>query len=146
MKISKERKLFLSVAFATSIISIIGFDVYARIVIGLETLIHAVNESLYYSGIEIVGTIWLIAPFIIIGLISASAARKDRIIRGWSFFILPIMGLYLKGHIDEAHLLEQKKWTASIFAVTFLPLMSIPILFVLGIALIIFKAVDKRNS
>ncbi|HWR57801.1 MAG TPA: hypothetical protein VN328_02840 [Thermodesulfovibrionales bacterium] len=149
MKTTREQKIFVPAALAASILSITGFNVYARMKIGAETFDHALSESLYYSGIQMVGTIWLIAPFVVIGLISSVASKKERLLRGWCFFfcgVVPLMAVYLRGYLNEALLLEQKKWTASIFAVAFLPFMGAPILIALGIALIAFKAADKMNS
>jgi hypothetical protein len=149
MKISREHKLFLSSAIAASVISIIGFDIFARISIRSEKLITALGESLYFNGIQIVGTLMLIAPFLVLGGMAVVASKNGGLRRGWCFFIcgvLPLMGLYLRGILAANHFLEQEKWTASSLSIGLLPFKSIPILFIgLGIGWAVSRLVEKKS-
>jgi hypothetical protein len=120
---------FFVLALIAAVISIIGFDVFARMQLRFEPFQHAINKSLYYSRLQIIGTIMLIAPFIAVGLYAAVTAKKGNSERAWYLLaggLIPLIALYLNGYLDASECIMQKKWTASALAVGLLPFQSVP--------------------
>src|SRR5262245_44040995 len=91
-----------------------GADVFARMDIGNESLGKAASESFYYAAIQPVGTLLLLAPFVVVAWLSSRVEQRVSQLPAWIFFALSIGALgwlYFDGYQSAQHALLQRKWT-----------------------------------
>ena len=149
MKVTKEQKLFYSLSLGLFFCSILIFDAVGRITYRNEVFIEAVKETLYYLTVQPIGTLMLFAPYFILGVVSAKAAKKHNLRKGWFLFVCGLISLsyiYYNGYIASSYYMELKKWTAASLSVGMLPFRSI---YILPIGLLIgwgLYEVSKKNK
>lgn len=139
--------LFLGLAVAMFVVAHVGFEVYARLLVGRNGLSEALHETLYYSAIQPIGSMMLLAPFLFLGWMAASLAKKKTMKVGMLLFavgvtILTVM--YFKGHIGAQQAMLAHKWTAAALSVGLLPFQSIPVLFIMLVVYLLMAR--KRNG
>lgn len=129
----QEYKVFLPSSLLAALISIIVFDVVSRITIRAEAFSSALNNTIYYSVTQPIGTIMLLLPFLIVGWVSALASKDGKLWKGWNYFVCGVgvlFYLYFTGQMNASYYIEQKQWTASALSVGLLPFYSIPALII----------------
>ncbi len=127
----QEYKVFLPTSLLAALVSILLFDVVARMMVRAETFSNAINDSVYYSVTQPIGTIMLLFPFLFVGWISAVVSKDAQQWKGWCYFICGVgvlFYLYFAGQMNASYYIEQKQWTASALSVGLLPFYSIPAL------------------
>src|SRR5262245_49648074 len=110
-----------------------GSDVVARTSVGGESIAEAVSRHLYYAATQPLGTAMLLAPFLLLGWMAASAATRQGFDAGLGVFLLGVLLLgftYFSGYQDSQEFSKQRKWTAATLAIGFLPYKSIPLLLI----------------
>ncbi len=146
----QEYKVFISSSLLTALISIMLFDVTARIMIRTQPFTKALNESVYYLVTQPIGTLMLLVPFLIVGWVSAIASRDSKQWKGWSYFICGIgvlFYLYFNGQMNASCYIEQKQWTASALSVGLLPFYSIPALIIaFAISWMSIKVIERWKT
>ena len=128
MKITKEQKLFYGLSISAFFISVVTFSAIGKMTYRNESIFHSIKETLYYLLVQPIGTMMLIAPYIVLGLVSAKAAKNNKIKYGMSYFISGLISLsyiYYNGYLASSYYMSIKKWTASILSVGMLPYESI---------------------
>ncbi len=128
MKITKEQKLFYGLSIALFFVSVIVFDVIGRLTYRNETLFVSIKETLYYLAVQPVGTAMLLAPYLILGLVSVKTSKNKSIKNGMCIFIPGLISLsyiYYEGYLASSYYIELKKWTASSLSVGMLPFQGI---------------------
>lgn len=142
--------LFLAVTLVGYVICDVGFGVYARIKIQNLSIYQSIMEKLYYSAIQPLGTMMMMAPFLFLGGISASFAQKNNISIAFLLFLITfsVLGyMHFLGHMNSEMYMLEKKWTAASLSIGLLPFKSIFVLFVLFMVMQIFiKNTGKDNS
>lgn len=126
--------LFFCLAVGTFAVAHVGFEIFARLWVGRNTAWEAVCETLYYSATQPTGTAMLLAPFVLLGWMAGSLAKKQTLKNGTVLFVAGavVFGLmYFSGHMGAQQAMQSRKWTVAALSVGLLPLQSIPVLFVI---------------
>ena len=129
---AKRYAAFSAAAIVAFVVIVEGLDVFARVRIGDQSLSEASSETLHYSLVEPVGTLFSFLPFAAIAWICASLARVSRsraigiMIACLALFAL----MYYGGYMDSQKYMLQRMWTAATLAVGLIPFKSIPIVLV----------------
>jgi hypothetical protein len=128
---------FLSLGFLVFVVATLGSDVIARTTIGGEDLWKAASQHVYYAGVQAKGTAMLLAPFLLLGCIAASAAERKGFNAGLGVFLLGTLLLgymYFSGYQAAQSFAKKGAWTAGALSVGMLPFKSIlPLLVCLGL-------------
>lgn len=142
--------LFFYLTVGAFVVAHIGFEIFARLWVERNTTWEAVSETLYYSAIQPVGTVMLLAPFVLLGWMAGSLAWKQTFKGGTVLFVAGavVLGLiYFGGHIGAEQAMQNRKWTAAALSIGLLPFQSIPVLFVILVIRLLMgrKRDDKEN-
>lgn len=123
---------FFGVAVVVFVLVVEGFDILARVQIGGETFTKALSETIHYSLVQPVGTLFSFAPFAAIAWICGSLAKVSRVrATGLMAACLILFAfMYYGGHTDSQRFMHQRMWTAAALAVGLIPYKSIPIVLV----------------
>ena len=134
---------FVGLAVLLAIVATLGSDVVARTSIGGQSFAAAAKEHLYYAATQPVGTALLIAPFLLLGWIAASAAKQKGLEAGFAVFLAGaiLLGLmYFSDYQDSRISMKERRWTAATLSIGFLPFKSIPLLLLcLGVRWLIVR-------
>ncbi len=139
--------LFFCLAAGAFVVAHVGFEVFARLWVGRNTALEAVNETLYYSATQPLGTVMLLTPFVLLGWMAGSLAAKRTLKSGMILFVAGaiVLGLmYLRGHLGAEQAMQNHKWTAAALSVGLLPFLSMPVLFVIFVIRLLVG--QKRND
>lgn len=112
-------------------------DVGARVLVAGQTLGQAGAEHVQFAIEAPDATMLLLAPFLILPLISAVLERyADRRSASIHFAVvaLALVGLYAAGHFEAQEALLAEKWTAAALAIGLLPFLAFPILLLAVVA------------
>lgn len=124
---------FFSLAILLFLAATAGSDVVARITVSGEGVGKAVTEHFYYAFVQPVGTVMLLAPFALLGWMSASLAKRQGFERGLVLFLIGALLLgtmFFSAYQDSQKYMSQKMWTASTLSIGLLPFKSAPLLLV----------------
>jgi len=123
---------FFGVAAVTFVLVVEGFDVLARVQISGEPLYQTISETMHYSLVEPIGTLFSFAPFAASAWICGSLARvaRARAIGLMAACLALFALMYYGGHTDSQRFMQQRMWTAATLAVGLIPFKSIPIVLV----------------
>lgn len=117
-------KVYLPLAVLMFLAATTGADLIARTSIAGQPLSAALREHLYYTGVQFVGTMLLLAPFVAVAVACTRAERKARGRSAFLIFAIAMVTLlyfYFQGHQDAQVALLDKKWTAAALSVGLLP-------------------------
>lgn len=141
--------LFAILTLGVFIVSHIGFRILAHAWIGRSSVGEAVREALDSSITQPVATLFLVAPFVLLGWMAASLARERTLKRGLTLFTFGAMVLgllYFSGHIGAEKAMRQQQWTAAALSVGLLPFQSIPIVILLfGVRILMSSKRSDRH-
>lgn len=119
-------KFYLSLALIFFLAATTGADLIARTAIAREPFEAALREHLYYyAGVQIVGTLILLTPFLAVAHLCARMEKKARRRTAVPIFtaaMFTLLYFYFQGHQAAQNALLDEKWTASTLAVGMLPL------------------------
>jgi hypothetical protein len=128
----------------------LGSDIVARTTVGGEDLGKAITEHAYYAVVQPIGTAMLLAPFLLLGWMSASLAKRKGFEEGLGVFLIGTLLLgfmYFSGYQDSQSYMEQRMWTAATLAVGLLPFKSVPpLLICLGFRWLIARKKDEAKT
>jgi hypothetical protein len=119
---------FLSLGFLVFVVATLGSDVIARTTIAGEDLWKAASQHVYYAGVQAKFTAMLLAPFLWLGCIAASAAERKSFNAGLAVFLLGTLLLgyiYFSGYHAAQSFAKQRAWTAAASSIGGLPFKSI---------------------
>jgi hypothetical protein len=122
---------FFGLSLLLFVAATFGSDVLARTSVGGQPIATAAAEHLYYAGIQPIGTAMLLAPFVLLGWIAASAVKRKGFDAGLGIFLLGVLLLgvmYFSGYQDSQGFMKERKWTAATLSIGLLPFKSIPLL------------------
>lgn len=117
-------KLYLPVAVTVFLAATTGADVFASMSIGGQPLAAALREDLYWAGVQVLGTLVLLAPFIAVALVCARVERQARtrsVLLIFAVAMLTLLYFYFEGHQAAERAALQKMWTAATLSVGLLP-------------------------
>jgi len=150
MKITKEQKLFYTLGLVAFLISVVLFDINWRIEYRDESFIFALRDSLYYLAVQPIGTLMLLAPYLVLGWFSSKESKDSDVKKGLCFFVPGLLALsyiYYYGYLGASYFIEHRQWTASALSVGLLPFKSIIALPIgLFIGWLIKNAIYKKRT
>ena len=126
----------LGLSVALFLVASVGFGVIARVTVGEEAFSYAISQHLYYAAVQPVGTLFLFLPFVFLGWMSASLAKRRSLKHGLMLFLfggLLLCFLYFDGYRGAQIAVTQHKWTTAALSEGLLPFLSIPVLVVCGV-------------
>jgi uncharacterized membrane protein YfcA len=143
-------KVYLPVALVVFLAATTGADLVARTSIGGQPFAAALHEHLYWAGVEFVGTIFLLAPFVAVAFVCALVEKQSRTRSALLIFAVAMLALlyfYFHGHQAAERAALQKMWTAATLSVGLLPFfVGVPVvLAVMGAGTLAAKF-DRRMS
>jgi amino acid permease len=143
-------KVYLPLAFVVFLAATTGSDLIARTSIAGEPIAAALREHLYYAGVQIVGTIFLLAPFAAVAWVCSRAEKQARIRSVSAIFAVAMFALlyfYFQGHQDAQHAVLEKKWTAAALSIGLLPFfIGVPVVLASWGAAALAAKFDRRLS
>jgi hypothetical protein len=128
---TKRIFLFCGLGFGFGLSLLIGSDVCSRIMVAHESTSQAFAQCVYYLKIQPIGTVLLLIPYLIVGLVATVFGRNNNLQRGCFILIfnfLFLAALYFYGYFSAQQCLLHKAWTAAALSVGLLPFLSIPII------------------
>ena len=141
---------FLALAAAAFLVATTGSDVFARVTIGDQTLTKAASEHFYWAGVQLVGTLMLIAPFGFLAVIASWVQDRVNTRMAVSLFAIPTLYLiysYFEGYQASQIALLNERWTAATLSIGFLPFAAVPVVLVAWlVGLIVVRLRRKRSS
>jgi hypothetical protein len=117
-------KVYLPVAVAVFLAATAGADLIARTSIGGQPFAAALHEHLYWAGVEFVGTMLLLTPFVAVAFICAFVERQARtrsVLLIFAIAMLTLLYFYFQGHLAAERAALRKMWTAATLSVGLLP-------------------------
>lgn len=137
-------------ALAVGIGATVGSDILARMWIGGETLAAASSEHLHYALGSWVGTIFLLAPFLVVGCVSA-AFQRQKDVRSAGVIstvgLMPLSYFYFQGYQAAQYALAEERWTAAALSIGLLPFaVGIPVVLLVAFAALIALGLKFRMS
>jgi hypothetical protein len=133
---SRLASAFLLVALLGGVISTNGFHIAVSVLISSQPVGSATFESFRLSFEQPVGTVLLLAPHFVVGLIAYRIGRLSGLWLGQAYYAfgwLTLAALYWVGYSSAEHALMEEKWTAAALSIGLLPFQSVPLLLVLSI-------------
>jgi hypothetical protein len=141
---------FFSFAVLLFLVATAGSDVVARTTVGSEGIGKAVSEHIYYAFAQPVGSAMLLAPFLLLGWMSASLAKRKGFTQGLSVFLIGafLLGImFFSAYQDSQNYMNQKMWTAATLSVGLLPIKSaLPLLICLGVWLFLARRKNEAKT
>jgi hypothetical protein len=142
--------LYLMSSLVAFLLGTVASDLVARTSIAGEALGQALSEHWHYAAAEPVGSLILLAPFLGVGLVSATVEKWARTRSAILLFTLgtaPLLYSYFTGYQAAQHALLDEKWTAAALSVGLLPfIVGIPVLFVLALAGVLAVGIHRRPA
>jgi hypothetical protein len=117
-------RIYLPVAAVVFLAATTGADLVARTSIGGQPFAAALHEILYWAGVELVGTMLLLAPFVAVAFVCALVEKQSRTRSASPIFAIAMLTLlyfYFQGHQAAEHAALQKMWTAATLSIGLLP-------------------------
>ncbi|MCA1594746.1 MAG: hypothetical protein LC754_19385 [Acidobacteria bacterium] len=142
MQIPKRYYSWGGLALLLGVAVILSSDTYARASVANETPGGAFSTSIHYLLVQPIGTIFLLLPYLVVGIVASFFAKVEHNLKSWCLFICgvaPLMALYFQGYMSAQQAILEKKWTAASLAVGFLPFVSVP---AIGVGLVVGWAIS----
>jgi len=117
-------KIYLPLAVMVFLVATTGADLVARTSIAGEPFSVALREHLYWAGVQFVGTMLLLAPFVAVAFVCARVEKKAHsrsVALIFGVAMLALLYFYLQGHQGAQHALLEEKWTAATLSIGLLP-------------------------
>ena len=117
-------RVYLPVAVAVFLAATTGADLVARTSLAGQPFAAALHEHLYWAGVQLVGTMLLLAPFIAVAFVCAFVERQARtrsVLFIFAVAMLALLYFYFQGHQAAERAALRKMWTAATLSVGLLP-------------------------
>jgi hypothetical protein len=143
-------KVYLPVAVVVFLAATTGADLVARTSIAGQPFASALHEHLYYAGVQFVGTMFLLAPFIAVAFACAYVEKQARTRSALGIFaaaMVTLLYFYFEGHQAAQRDALQKMWTAATLDVGLLPFfIGGPVILAVAGAGALASKFDRRTS
>jgi hypothetical protein len=141
---------FLAFGALVFILATLGSDVIARTRLSGDGLWQAASQHAHYAAVQLIGTALLLAPFLLLGWMSGSAATRKTFGAGLCvfFFGTLLLGfMYFVGYQDAETFAREGKWTAATLSVGMLPFKSaVPLMICLGVRWLVLRNSEPRPN
>jgi len=137
---------YLTAGVVLFVLATVGFGVHSRMAIDGASYAHALSRHMYYAKEQLLGTMLLLLPFVLLGGMAARFSTKGRFGHGATVFVVGVvllLALYYKGYIDSEIAMKNKHWTAAALSVGLLPFQGLGVLVLLLIGGLV---ADKRSN
>lgn len=117
-------KAYLTVAVVVFFAATSGADIIAKTSISGDTFLVALREHFYWAGMQFVGTMFLLAPFIAVAMTCGVAERRARsrwVIAIFFVAMSVLLYFYFEGYQAAEHAMLREMWTAATLSVGLLP-------------------------
>jgi hypothetical protein len=117
-------KVYLPVAVVVFLAATAGGDLVARTSIAGQPFDVALQEHVYWAGVQFLGTLLLFAPFVAVAFVCAFADKRARtrsIVVIFAAAMLTLLYFYFQGYQAAERAMLQKMWTAATLSVGLLP-------------------------
>lgn len=142
-------RIYLLLAVIAFCAATTGADLVARTTIAGEPAAAALRDHLYWAGVQLPGTLFLLSPFAGLAFLCARAERKARsrgVICIFAIATLILLYFYFQGHQGAQYALLEKKWTAAALSIGLLPFfIGVPVLLIATCAALLAKKLDPRT-
>ena len=143
-------KGYLPAAVATFFAGTTGADLYARTAIGQQAFSNALHEHLYWAGVQAIGTLLLLAPFVVVALVCTRSEKQTRtrsVALIFAVAMLTLLYSYVEGHLAAQRAMMAKMWTAATLSIGLLPFfIGVPVVLGVIAALALAARVDRRRA
>lgn len=143
-------KVYLPVAVVVFLVATTGSDLIARTSIGGDSFTVALRDHLYWAAAQFAGTIFLLAPFVAVALVSARVekqARSRSVVVTFALAMLTLLYFYFQGYQGAQQAFLEEKWTAAALSVGLLPFfIGVPVVLVVVGAGALAGKFDRRMS
>jgi uncharacterized membrane protein (DUF485 family) len=143
-------RVYLPLAVVVSLIATTGADLVSRMSIAGEPFAAALRDHLYLAGEQFVGTMLLLAPFVIVAFVCAFVEKQARgrsVAVIFAIAMLTLLYFYFQGHQAAQHAFLEEKWTAAALAIGLLPFfIGIPVILAVIVAGAFAARFDRRTS
>ena len=126
-------KWFFAFAAVAFLVATTGSDVFARVTIGGQPLSKAFSEHFYWAGVQLIGTLLLLAPFGFLAVIGSWVHDRTNTWKALALFAIPTLYLiysYFEGYQAAQIAMLDKRWTAATLSVGFLPFAAAPVVLI----------------
>lgn len=134
---ARPYRAFFSFSVLLFFVATAGCDVVARTTVGSERIGQALAQHFYYAFTQPLGSAMLLLPFLLLGWMSASLAKRKGFTQGLTVFLIGafLLGItYFSAYQDSQEYLNQKMWTAAALSLGLLPVKSaLPLLVCFGV-------------
>jgi hypothetical protein len=121
------------------VVSTVGFDLVARVVVSDESVGLAASHAVRWL-VEPLAAWLLLVPFLAASVIGAELSKATSARAGTAFYavLLVLLGLlYLSGFWGAQTAMLEKKWTAASLSVALTPFWSIPVILLACLAAVL---------
>jgi hypothetical protein len=143
-------KVYLPVALVIFLAATTGADLIARTTIAGEPFDVALGEHLYYAGVQFVGTLLLLAPFVAVAFLCNRAEKRARTCGVVFIFVVAMLTLlyfYFDAYQGAERALLAEKWTAAALSIGLLPFfIGAPVVLIVAGAGALAAKFDRRMS
>lgn len=143
----RSRTYFL-IALLAFFVAATGSDLFARITIGQRSLGGAVSEHIEWAGMTLIGLLLLLAPFLVVALICATANKRARTRSAVTIFAAALIALlyfYFGAFQAAERAVLDAHWTAAALAIGLLPFfVGIPAVLLTATAAALAAGFDRR--
>ena len=126
-----------------------GFDILARTRISQQPFAKAAAESFYYTAIQPIGILLLLAPFIALAWLSVLVEQEANAVAAWFLFVATVSALgwvYFGGYHGAQQAVLEGKRTAAALSVGMLPFTSVPVLLLAALMAVIIILKWRRRE
>lgn len=127
-----------------------GAGVFASMSIAGQPFSAALHENLHWMRVELVGTLLLLAPFVVVGLVCAVAekgAKTRSVLLIYVAAMLALLFFYFLGYQAAERAALRHMWTAATISIAALPfVVGIPVVVLVVVAGALATKFDRRMS
>lgn len=143
-------KAYLAAATVVFLAATSGADIIAKTSISGEPFMAALREHFYWAGVQFVGTMLLLAPFLAVAMTCGFTERRARSRWVIAIFLVAMSVLlyfYFEGYQAAERAMLQEMWTAATLSVGLLPFfIGVPVVLAAMGAGALAAKLDRRES
>jgi hypothetical protein len=123
--------VYLTVSVVLFVLANVGLGALSRMTIGGESYDYALSRYIYYAREQLLGTMLLLSPFLLLGCMAAGFSIKRSVVHGSTVLVVGavlLLVLYYKGYMDSEIAIKNRHWTAAALSVGLLPFQGLGVL------------------
>jgi hypothetical protein len=120
--------LYLILAVMAFFLATTGSDLFAQMTLDHKSLADALSEHFYWARVELVGTLMLFVPFVLLAAIASCVEKRRSRLAGSAIFGISVLFLiycYFEGYQASKAAELAHHWTAAALSIGFLPFMAL---------------------